>query len=228
MKKLLIAILVLLTALSACSPEAETLAEETAAVPTETSLEAAPTTTDKPTAEPTAEPTATPVPTATATIEPSPTASPTAEPTPTEEPQSEAPATEEAPLNGDPLPQPMPFPDGAVIIFTQSGGFAGLNDTWVFYEDGRTTLNGIEQAKLSPEKVSDVLGQLDALGFFEIDFFTKPGTICCDFFEFTIAARTADKENFAGYSEGDETTPANLRQAGSLILMELVQEAQLR
>ncbi|MFZ0547471.1 MAG: hypothetical protein WAM60_18640 [Candidatus Promineifilaceae bacterium] len=213
MKKLMIGLLVLLIALAACTATGGTVTtEEATATPTEVSLEPAPTATD----ESTAEPTATDIPTATATPVPEPTE--TAVPTATETPPENTPEGT--------IPESVEFPDGAVIIFTRTGGFAGFNDTWVFYEDGRATLNGVDQSKLTPEKISDVMNQLEALGFFEISYFTEPGTICCDFFDYTIAARTPEMQNFAGYSDGDQNAPSNLVQSGSLILNELVQEAQ--
>ncbi len=220
MKKLLVSILALLFALTACTAEGTTI-EETAEIPTEVSLDPAPTVTD----EPTAEPTATDVPTITPEPEPTETAEPTA--TATVEPQSEPPQ-EEAPSDYQgSLPEGYELPEGAVIVFTKTGGFAGLNNAWVFYEDGRVTLNGIDQEQLAPERIDKLVNDLDALGFFGTNHSTKPGEFCCDFFDYTLAAQTADRQNFVSFSDGNLNLPTNLLEA--LVLMrEITDEAQVR
>ena len=185
MKKLLISMLVLLFALAACTAEGTTI-EETAETPTEVSLEPAPTSTD----EPTAEPTATDVPTATPTSEPDPTETAEPEPTVTETlPQEEAPSGYEGTI-----PAEVELPIGSVVLFTQSGGFAGFDNTWVFYEDGRVTLNGADQTQLSPDRISKLVDDLEALSFFETSHITKPGDFCCDFFDYTLAVQTTEQE----------------------------------
>jgi hypothetical protein len=212
MKKLLVTIFVLLIALTACTAEGTPL-EETAATATKDSLQAAPTAT----AEPTAEPTATDIPTA--TPEPAPTE--TAEVVPT--------ATKETQSDGDTgtIPDEIELPDGAVIVFTQTGGFAGFDDTWVFYPDGQVTFNGVEQSPLTPERINEAVTELETLGFFEMTHITKPGTFCCDFFDYTLAVQTQDNQNFVSFSDGNPDLPQELSDALAVI-RELINEAQLR
>jgi hypothetical protein len=220
MKKLLVSILMLLLILTACTTGG-TETEETAVPPTEVSLPAAPTATDEPTAEPTATdiPTVTAEPEATDTAEPEPTDTAEPEPTETAEPTATAgPVVENPPNEEAPPVEPLEIPEGAVIAFTLTGGFAGFNDTWAIYSDGRVTKNHEINRQLTPEEVTDLINQLEELDFFDTVYFTKPGTICCDFFDYGLAAQNQDRQNFVSFSDGDENVPSNLRESVNLIL----------
>lgn len=222
MKKLLLSVLILMIALAACTAGG-TETEETAATPTEASLEEAPTATDKPPV-PTAEPTASNIPTTTPTSEPEPTE--TAEPTATEEnqptPQEELPSG-----NSGTIPENVQMPEGAVIAFSQTGGFAGLTNNWVFFPDGRVTLNGIDQAQLGSKRIEQLISDLAAQGFFEVEHRTEPGTFCCDFFDYALAVQTAARQNYISYSDGDPDLPGTLLEITRL-MREITEEAQLR
>lgn len=225
MKKLLISIIVLTIALAACSSgEGTTTTEETAEPPTEAALATVPTATDEPTAEPTDEPTEEPTPTDIPTATPSPEPTETAEPAATTNTQS-APPPGEAPSDTGTIPEEVVFPPEAVIIFTQSGGFAGFDNTWVFYADGRVTYNGAEAAPQTPERINEVINELDNLGFFQMEYITGPNDHCCDFFYYTLAVKTQNRQNYVSFSEGDPNLPQALWDALSLI-QPLAQEAQ--
>lgn len=226
MKKLLVSIIALLIVLTACTAEG-TVTEETAVPPTEISLEAAPTATDEPTVEPTATDilTATPEPEPTETAEPEPTE--TVEPTATAETQSNPPP-EEAPSGYEGvIPDDIILPEGAVIHFTKTGGFAGFDDTWLFYEDGRVTVNGQEMTRLTSERIDLLVNNLKAQGFFETMYITDPGAFCCDFFSYTLAVQTADMQNFISFSDGDSSLPINVREMLSLMI-DITDEASLQ
>ena len=198
MKKLLIGLFLLLWALAACTaagdvPEAEnteTATPEEAAV---TEVEATATTETKPTETPTP------------TDEPEPTTEPTSEPT------AEATVTKAPAGDGYP-PPPVELAEGVVIVFTQTGGFVGLDDTWTIYSDGRVTKNGGAAGQFSQDEMNDLLNTLEELNFFETSYQTTE-TICCDFFHYTLAVESGDKRNFVSFSEGDENVPQNLREA---------------
>lgn len=224
MKKLLVGMLVLFIALSACTTTGGTETEEPTATATETALQPAPTATEEPTAEPTAteEPTETPEP------EPTETAAPTAtDETPTAEAGAEQTPTKEAPPSGGTIPEKVEFPEGAVVVFTQTGGFVGLDDTWVFYPDGRVTLNDVAQTQLTPERIDELINDLALQGFFETTYITEPNTFCCDFFDYTLAVQTAERENYVSYSDGDPNLPQNLMEITAL-MREIIEEAQVR
>ncbi len=231
MKKLLISILMLTIALAACSAGEGTTTEETAELPTEAALATVPPATEEPTAEPTTEPTAEPTlePTATdiPTTTPSPEPTETAASTATTDPQS-APPQEEAPAdNSGTIPETVDFPEGAVIIFTQSGGFAGFDNTWVFYADGRVTYNGEEGSQQTPERINAIINELDDLGFFQLEYITGPNDFCCDFFYYTLAVQTQNRQNYVSFSEGDPNLPQALWDI-LFLMQEIAQEAQAR
>jgi hypothetical protein len=193
-KTFIVATAFLLIVLTACTAPSTDL-EETAASPTEVSQDPEPTPTDEPTAEPTA----------------------TEEPAPTDTPESES-----TPELNESFPDDFEFPEGSVIVFTKTGGFAGFNDIWVIYEDGRVTLNGEDKTALTSEEVDTLIEDLDELGFFEMEYLTKPGEFCCDFFEYTLAVQSEDKQNYISFSEGDESLPASIWDA--LAMMRAVTE----
>lgn len=222
MKKLLVGMLVLLMALSACTTTGGTETEEPTATTTEESLPPAPTAVEEPTAEPTAtdEPTSTPEPTETAV----PTAT---EAAPTEEAEAQQTPTTQVPQSEGAIPVEVEIPEGAVIVFTQRGGFMGLDDTWVFYPDGRVTLNDVAQTPLPPGRIDELVNDLALQGFFETTYTTEPNTFCCDFFDYTLAVQTAENQNYVSYSDGDPNLPQNLLDITTL-MREIIEEAQVR
>jgi hypothetical protein len=225
MKKLLISTLMLLIFLTACTTDGTSL-EDTAVPPTEESLQPPPTdipptATDEPTTEPTIEPTATPAPTDIPTATPEPTE--TAEPTPTE--VITLPQEGESTGTTGTIPEDVVFPENSVIIFTQTGGFAGFDNTWVFYEDGRVTLNGQEKTPLGQERLNTLISSLEAQNFFETNQIAKE-EFCCDFFSYTLAVRTETNQNYISFSEGDPNLPDNIWQILAL-MREVANEADL-
>jgi hypothetical protein len=113
------------------------------------------------------------------------------------------------------------------MIFTRSGGFAGFDDTWTFYANGRVTWNGEELSPQTPERINGVVTELEESGFFEMTYITGPNDFCCDFFTYSLAAQTPEKQNFVSFSEGDPNLPQTLWDALAL-MQELVNEAQVR
>jgi hypothetical protein len=219
MKKLLIGLFLLLWALAACTAGGDVPPTNTETAPNATPEEAAVTE-----VEATATTETKPTETATPTDEPEPTVEPTRVPTavPT---ATEAPRPDEPTGDGYPAP-PLNLPEGVVIVFTQTGGFAGFDDTWTFYSDGKVMKNGGEVGQISSDDLNDLLDTLEDLNFFETSYETKE-TICCDFFNYTLAVESGDKQNFVSFSDGDENVPQNLREAVAAVLA-MIMRAQER
>ena len=120
------------------------------------------------------EPTATTAPTIAPTMTPTETA---VRPTPTEEPTM--------------IPEPQPFTD-PVIILKRSGGFAGLEDQWVIYLDGRVEGTSPTKNPLSTDHIAQILADADAGGFFDLkDQYIDEGH-CCDFFNYEVTLTLPD------------------------------------
>jgi hypothetical protein len=100
------------------------------------------------------------------------------------------------------LQSELDLPPGTSIALHQTGGFAGADNWWIFYDDGLIDTPSGEQLTVTPEKVADQLAELDAAGFFEMQQpDSKP--ICCDHFTYTLYARNSDRENSITISGGD-------------------------
>lgn len=118
-----------------------------------------------------------------------------------------------------PVAEPSPtLPAGAVIVLSQSGGLAGVMNTWMIYADGQVVYNDSQQLTVEPAVVEEALRLLDEANFFTLNM-TKPSDVCCDFFTFTLTAQAEDgRMNSITISEGDAQMTDSLRQAIQHIL----------
>ena len=151
----------------------------------------------------------TPTNTALEAVQPTGTAAPTAEPTeaavrptPTEEPLMTSEST--------------PF-TGPVIILKRSGGFAGLEDEWTIYADGRVEGSPTTEDPLSTEHIAQILTDAETGGFFSLeDEYIDEGH-CCDFFNYEVTINLAD---------GRSHTITTMEQTPSMppVLAQVIQE----
>lgn len=125
--------------------------------------------------EPTLEAVA-PTETAVPTVTTEPTAT-TVPPTPTEE----VPATSEPETAVEP-----------VIILKRSGGFAGLEDQWIIYADGRVVGSEAKNNPLSTEHIAQILADAEAGGFFDLKGEYIDEGHCCDFFNYEVTLTLPD------------------------------------
>ncbi len=108
----------------------------------------------------------------------------TAEPTETAVPPT---PTEEQVLTSD-----LEAFTGPVIILKRSGGFAGLEDQWAIYADGRVEGSNTAQSPLSTEHIAKILADAETGGFFNLkNEYIDPGH-CCDFFNYEVTLTLAD------------------------------------
>jgi hypothetical protein len=108
-------------------------------------------------------------------------------------------------------------PDEVVIILHQEGGYAGIDDVRILYQDGRIEKNGELSGQLSAQELFLLLETLDQSSFFELDH-PEPGNFCCDFFTLTVSATVGDKFNAISISNGDPDLPAEINEIISLLL----------
>ena len=146
-------------------------------------------------------------------------------PTPTAT-QLPATALPPAPAGPDvtPLQAQLDLPAGTVIALRQTGGFAGVDNLYIYYEDGRIDTPAGEQVTVTAEDMAAQLATLDAAGFFEM---TQPKSkpICCDHFTYTLYARDGDRENVITVSGGDPDLAPELLEI-ILALQSLAVEAE--
>ena len=81
---------------------------------------------------------------------------------------------------------------GPVIILKRSGGFAGLEDQWTIYADGRVEGAATAENPLATEHITKILAEAEAGGFFNLkNEYIDPGH-CCDFFNYEVTLNLAD------------------------------------
>jgi hypothetical protein len=98
----------------------------------------------------------------------------------------------------------------AVIIYQRSGGFAGVHEQWTVYPDGRITASDGREWQVAPERVDQLLADIEALGFFEMSGRYMPLNTCCDRFTYEITVRSGDRVHTVTTIDAAPNTPAEL------------------
>jgi hypothetical protein len=98
----------------------------------------------------------------------------------------------------------------AVIVYQRSGGFAGVHEQWTVYPDGRITASDGREWQVAPERVEQLLADIEALGFFEMSGRYMPLNTCCDRFTYEITVRSGDRVHTATTIDAAPNTPAEL------------------
>jgi hypothetical protein len=101
-------------------------------------------------------------------------------------------------------------PDNAVVIFHRSGGFAGLDQQWMIYADGRIESPGGEQQEVDPESVQALFETIQSAGFFELDDSYVPEDTCCDRFTYTVTVQLGDRSKTLVTIDASPTQPDEL------------------
>jgi hypothetical protein len=83
----------------------------------------------------------------------------------------------------------------AVIIYQRSGGFAGVHERWTVYPDGRIVTADGREWQVTPEQVEQLLTEIEAMSFFEMEGRYMPLNTCCDRFTYEVTVRSGDKVN---------------------------------
>jgi hypothetical protein len=81
-----------------------------------------------------------------------------------------------------------PPPDeGAVLIYKRSGGFAGLEEGYTIYGDGRISSNTGQELQVEAQAVERLLDEVKESGFFEMAGDYMPEDSCCDRFAYELS-----------------------------------------
>jgi hypothetical protein len=108
------------------------------------------------------------------------------------------------------------IPEGAVITFQRSGGFAGKTVVWTIYSDGRVQSDqGTTQ--LSSGDVSILVAGLKALGIFDLKDSYGGFTNCKDCFTYTLTINADGKTKTITTTDSATDIPAELGKILTLI-----------
>ncbi|MCI0398801.1 MAG: hypothetical protein L0332_06320 [Chloroflexi bacterium] len=109
------------------------------------------------------------------------------------------------------------LPEGAVILFQKSGGFAGVMDTWTIYADGQITKDTGESWQVAPELVNGTVAAAAAASFFDLERRYVPENTCCDLFIYTVTVRDCEQVHTVTAIENAPEAPEALWQVIRLI-----------
>lgn len=97
---------------------------------------------------------------------------------------------------------------GAAIIYQRSGGIAGIAEMWTIYSDGRIVSGDGQESSVTPEEVSALLTEIEALGFFDLRESGGLLSTCRDCFIHQITVSSSERFNSirveAGGSEPED------------------------
>ncbi|MDT8306486.1 MAG: hypothetical protein RRC07_11160 [Anaerolineae bacterium] len=126
------------------------------------------------------------------------------------------------PLRGDAGARPF---GEAVVIFEQSGGFAGETVTYRVYRDGvvekesdGSGVGTVAAAVITDTAaVEELLADLEDAGFFELEEDQMPADPCCDRFNYMLTATSGTQSNTIRTVEGTEGLPSAVWESIELV-----------
>ena len=118
--------------------------------------------------------------------------------------------------------------NSARVVFKRSGGFAGLDEEWRLYADGRLTLNGEPKGNLTAEQTRQLVSQIEDMGFFELESSYLPLNTCCDRFSYALTVIMDDKSYTVRTMDGAEDTPAEFWEILKLVIAQFVISPAIR
>jgi Na+-transporting methylmalonyl-CoA/oxaloacetate decarboxylase gamma subunit len=108
-------------------------------------------------------------------------------------------------------------PENAVAVFQKTGGFAGISETTVIYEDGHIENDKNEELQVPPQVVDGVIETAADAGFFDLNRNYVPEDHCCDFFTYSVTIRDCERVHTVITADEVPGAPAELNNLISTI-----------
>jgi hypothetical protein len=99
------------------------------------------------------------------------------------------------------------------IVLKKTGGFAGVDESWMITTDGRITTSDGKTGQVSAVELSNAVDELEKLGFFEMQASYLPKDTCCDRFTYQLEVTVNGKPHSVTVLEAAPETPAEFWQA---------------
>ncbi len=96
-----------------------------------------------------------------------------------------------------------------VILLGRSGGFAGVNESWLIFSNGRIELPDGSELEVEVDQVNELIGKIEALGFFEIDIPKLGISACRDCFQYQLTVHYDNQKKTISW-EDDQSVPQEL------------------
>lgn len=101
----------------------------------------------------------------------------------------------------------------AVMLYQKSGGFAGVNESWWVYKDGRLRDQAGNEWQLPAQEVETLLANSKQAGLIQTSINYLPEDFCCDQFVYGLIVRQDDGNIYqVTTADGLESTPQELFQ----------------
>jgi hypothetical protein len=97
-----------------------------------------------------------------------------------------------------------------LIVFNRSGGFAGVDEAWRIYADGRIIDHLGREMQVSPAAVDQLWRDIRDSGFFTFADTYLPKDPCCDRFTYVITVRDGDSEHTVTTMDQTPNAPSEL------------------
>lgn len=104
-----------------------------------------------------------------------------------------------------------------LIVLKQSGGFAGVDESWRISADGRILASDGETSQASTDAIRAAVEALDSLGFFELNSSYMPLDTCCDRFTYQLSVTVDGKSHTVTALEGAQETPDEFWKAIEIV-----------
>jgi hypothetical protein len=82
----------------------------------------------------------------------------------------------------------------AVVIYGRSGGFAGLQQEWTIYPDGRIEFPDGSQKQVDAAQAQALFDTIQTANFQSLNAAYLPEDTCCDLFTYTVTLQTGDEK----------------------------------
>jgi hypothetical protein len=104
-----------------------------------------------------------------------------------------------------------------LIVLKQSGGFAGVDESWRISADGRILASDGKASQASTDAIRAAVDELDSLGFFELNSSYVPLDTCCDRFTYQLSVTVDGKSHTVTALEGAQETPEEFWKAIDIV-----------
>lgn len=105
---------------------------------------------------------------------------------------------------------PTWVPDEAFIIFKRSGGFAGVDKTWVIHLEGQIEERDGEKRQVEPAETQALFDLIQTAGFFDFEDTYIPEDTCCDRYNYSIMVHYEDRSKTVETIDDSPTQPEGL------------------
>lgn len=100
----------------------------------------------------------------------------------------------------------------AVIVFSRSGGIAGISNRWTIYANGRITDEAGQEYLVPSSEVDELLAAINDSGFFEAEMPPRKLGFCADCFTYALIVESEGRTAQIRFTDADTDIPQEIRE----------------